>query len=182
MIDFDALVAELRSTIEGHLRLCEQATPEPWHAYLGVHGDPVVTLNPEQPAFSAVAHLSTAPEDYGRGNMLLIVAAVNGHAARCRAALEDLDAAVQQAQRHTCLESTDSAGNAGSYVPHCSHAPRSFVAWPCPDRVAVEKYVTRAHATWVTMSTWNATGCEGRESTNEDHGPLCQCRFSRGST
>ncbi len=50
-------------------------TDGPWHAYFGTHGDPRVVTDPERPAFSLVAQVSEAPDDYGRADAELIAVA-----------------------------------------------------------------------------------------------------------
>lgn len=47
----------------------------PWHAYFNVHGDPFVVEDPDRPQSTIVATVSTAPDDYGRANALLLAAA-----------------------------------------------------------------------------------------------------------
>jgi len=54
---------------------CSEATPGPWRAYFTVHGDPYVVPSARPYPTSAIATVSTAPDDYGRANALLLAAA-----------------------------------------------------------------------------------------------------------
>ena len=76
----EALAARSSSApaeLEALRELSDAATPGPWHAYFTVHGDPSVVLDPERPAFTKVLDIATTPDDYGRADAELIVAAVN---------------------------------------------------------------------------------------------------------
>lgn len=53
----------------------DAATPGPWQAYFTVHGDPFVVPAARPYPTSAIATVSTAPNDYGRANALLLAAA-----------------------------------------------------------------------------------------------------------
>lgn len=55
--------------------LADAATPGPWHAHFGTHGDPEVVLDPAWSKFTRVADVSTASGDYGRADARFIAAA-----------------------------------------------------------------------------------------------------------
>lgn len=50
-------------------------TPQQWHAYFNVHGDPSVVADPDRPSFTTIATVATTPDDYGRANAVLLAAA-----------------------------------------------------------------------------------------------------------
>lgn len=83
-------------------RLLEGATSAPWMAYFNTHGDPYVVPRDASSLASRICDVSVAPEDYGKGNALLIAAAPDLAADVIALAdeVEALRAAMLEAARH----------------------------------------------------------------------------------
>lgn len=98
----------------------DAATEGPWHPEFGMHGDPFVITDPSRPAFTRVAGISTAPDDYGRATAEFIAAARQDVPALVAMGLAVLE--LHRQEYGACVHCT------GLYS----------VSWPCETVRAVE--------------------------------------------
>lgn len=90
-----------------------------WHAYFNVHGDPFVVADPERANTTVIATVATSPDDYGRGNALLMADA--------------------PAMAHALQTIYDQHSEAISEPGWCNTCAFS---WPCWHRTVIEPFLS----------------------------------------
>lgn len=93
------------------------ADVEPWHPHFTIHGDPFVVTNLTRPAFTRVAEVCTAPDDYGQANAHLLAAAP----ALLKAVLLVL----------SCHTERVEGGHSGHPPRHTGRCDECAQEWPC---------------------------------------------------